>query len=63
MISGDFTVIGVISLLKIRDSFRARLILKGKNLDVMRAAVREALNTVGRGKDIRVDVNPMVLDG
>ncbi len=60
---GGFKTIGVISLLKIHDLCRCRVILKGKDLDEMRKAVREYM---GSGefslKGLRIDVNPMYLD-
>lgn len=62
-IHGNFKVIGVISLLKIRDQYRERIILKGKNLQEMRDAIKEFFqqNEVDRNL-IRIDVNPLVLD-
>ena len=55
--------IGVISLLKIRDQYRERIILKGKNLQEMREAINVFFqqNEVDRNL-IRIDVNPLVLD-
>jgi Primosomal protein N'' (replication factor Y) - superfamily II helicase len=62
-IAGSFKVIGVISLLKIQDRVRDRIILKGKNLDEMRQAVQNFMNhTDADLKGLRIDVNPMVLD-
>ncbi len=63
-LNGDFKTIGVLFLLKISDRYRDRIILKGKNLDEMRKAVRELLekDKMIKGKDIRIDVNPMTLD-
>ena len=60
---GEYKTIGVISLLKIRDQYRSRILLKGMDLDVMRNDIRNLLgNEELKGKDIRIDVNPMVLD-
>ena len=61
---GSFKTIGIIPLLRLRDTFRRRIILKGKNLDEMRQAVRTLLNerTELKRKDIRIDVNPMRLE-
>ena len=60
---GDYKTIGVISLLKIRDQYRSRILLKGMDLDGMRNDVRSLLmDEELKGKDIRIDVNPMVLD-
>lgn len=62
-LSGNFTVLGVISLLKIQDRYRSRIILKGKNLDEMRLAVKRVLEDGNVNTDhVRIDVNPMVLD-
>lgn len=62
-IHGNFHVIGVITLLKIADLYRNRVLLKGKNLDEMRDAVRIWLeNEKNKPEGLRIDVNPMVLD-
>ncbi|MCI5723770.1 MAG: primosomal protein N' [Erysipelotrichaceae bacterium] len=62
-ITGNFKVIGVISLLKIQDFYRYRLVLKGKNLEAMKQAVREFLiNTKLDLSGLRIDVNPIYLD-
>ena len=62
-ITGNFKTIGVISLLKIQDQVRDRVLLKGKDPDEMREAVRVFLkNTKLDVKGLRIDVNPMVLD-
>lgn len=62
-ITGDFKTIGVISLLKIQDQVRDRVLLKGKNLDEMRQAVRLFLEKTKMDvKGLRIDVNPLVLD-
>lgn len=62
-LKGDFKVIGIINLLKIQDRVRDRIILKGKNLDEMRQAVRYFIDhTEADLKGLRIDVNPLVLD-
>lgn len=62
-LQGDFKVIGVISLLKIKDRYRNRVILKGKNLDEMRTALKDLLETNQINMDsISIDVNPLTLD-
>ncbi len=62
-LSGDFKVIGIVSLLKIKDRYRNRMILKGKNLDTMRMAVKEMLEQEDLDlNSIKIDVNPMTLD-
>lgn len=62
---GAYKVIGVIALPKLRDRYRARLILKGKDLNEMRKDISTLLNGDDRNRKnmIRIDVNPMVLDG
>lgn len=61
---GNFKVIGVIQLLKLFDQYRFRILLKGKNLDAMRMAVKKLLQMEEFKKiqDIRIDVNPLMLD-
>lgn len=61
---GNYKTIGVISLLKLRDLFRCRVILKGKNLDEMRHDTAALLQSDGTGRinRIKVDVNPLVLE-
>lgn len=62
-INGSFRRIGVISLLKLQDRFRFRVILKGKNLDEMKAAVRTYMeNTQENLNSLQIDINPMYLD-
>ena len=63
-LEGDYKKIGVIPLLKLRDLYRNRILLKGKNLEEMRNALGKLLETnTYKQKDIRIDVNPMGLDG
>lgn len=61
---GSFKTIGIIALPRRRDSYRCRLILKGRNLDEMRDAVRTMFAQIPElsKKDIRIDVNPMTLE-
>ena len=62
-LSGNFKVIGIVSLLKIKDRYRNRLILKGKNLEEMRHALKELLKDPQLDLNaIKIDVNPMTLD-
>ena len=62
-LQGNFKVIGIVSLLKIKDRVRNRIILKGKNLDEMRQAVQYFIDHTDTDlKNLRIDVNPMVLD-
>ena len=63
-LKGDFRKLGVIQLPRRRDRFYARILLKGKNLEEMRAAVRNMFTeepSLSR-KDIRIDVSPMNLE-
>ena len=61
---GTYKTIGVITLLKIQDRFRFRILLKGRDLEEMRKDVRALFRTeeYRKAKDIRIDVNPMTLD-
>ena len=54
----------MISLNKIQDRYRKRILLKGKDLAKMKEAVAELLERSESRytKDVRIDVNPMVLD-
>ena len=62
-LSGNFKVIGIVSLLKIKDRYRNRLILKGKNLEEMRHALKELLKDPQLDLNaIKIDVNPITLD-
>ncbi len=62
---GTYKTIGVIVLLKRRDMFRARIILKGRDLDEMRKDISTLLakDDKRRANMLVIDVNPMVLDG
>lgn len=62
---GQYKTIGVIILLKRKDMFRARIILKGKDLDEMRKDISTLLDgdDKRRADMVVIDVNPMVLDG
>ena len=64
LLQGEFRVLGVIRLPKRRDRYFCRILLKGKNLDEMRSAVRRMFETDAslNRKDIRIDVNPMNLE-
>ncbi|MCR5795323.1 MAG: primosomal protein N' [Solobacterium sp.] len=62
-LEGSFKKIGVITLLKIRDRCRSRVILKGKDLDEMRDAVRKFLKESTLNlNSLKIDVNPIYLD-
>ncbi len=62
-LKGNFKSIGVVKLLKIKDQYRYRVLLKGKDLNEMRNAVRNLLDTgENKKKNIHIDVNPMVID-
>lgn len=63
-LTGDFKLMGPGTLNKIMDLYRCRILMKGKDLDQMRRAVREILDQYEYtgGVSIRVDVNPQVLD-
>jgi primosomal protein N' (replication factor Y) len=61
---GNFKTIGPVSLLKIKDMCRERILLKGRNLDEMRNAVLE-MEAAEKAdlKGLRIDVNPMDMNG
>ena len=60
---GNFKIIGVVKLLKIKDQYRSRILLKGKDLDEMRNEIHKLLDIdENRKKNIHIDVNPMVID-
>ena len=61
---GDFKTIGVMSLAKLRDLYRCRIILKGKDPEVMRKEIRRLFASDDRNRvnSIRIDVEPMTLD-
>ena len=63
-LQGSYRTIGILSLLKINDRCRSRILLKGRDLDEMRNDVRKFLDSEeGKSiRDLRIDVNPMVLD-
>lgn len=62
-LEGPFKVLGVSTLLKIKDLYRSRVLLKGKDLDELRQAVKRLLESEGKlyTKDLRIDVNPTSL--
>ena len=64
-LTGNYKTIGVLRLLKIQDFSRTRIILKGQDLDAMRNDVKQVLSLKDphTERDIRIDVNPMVLEG
>ena len=60
---GDFQVIGVVSLLKIQDRCRSRILLKGKNEDEIRRGIRQFMETTDLDlKGLKIDINPLYLD-
>lgn len=62
-LQGDFKVLGVSQLLKIADRYRSRILLKGKNLNQMRNALKSAMEQKGLDvSGVRIDINPMTLD-
>ncbi len=60
---GGFKTIGVIGLLKIKDNYRSRVLLKGKDLDAMRRSVKVFMDSTDLSLDgLVIDVNPMYLE-
>lgn len=63
-LNGDFKILGPTKLLKLKDEYRYRLLIKGKNLNAMISVLNNILNKVRKGNNlanIKVDVNPMVI--
>ena len=62
-LEGDFQVIGIASLLKINDRCRSRILLKGKDLDAIRKAIRRFMDeTEADLTGLKIDINPIYLD-
>jgi primosomal protein N' (replication factor Y) len=62
-LTGSFKVIGVVSLLRLKDRCRSRIIMKGKDLKEMQDAVRNYIDSAGSSlRGLRIDVNPLYLD-
>lgn len=62
-LSGDFQVIGIVSLLKINDRCRSRILLKGKDVEKMRTAIRSFMAETDLDlKGLKIDINPLYLD-
>ena len=62
-IRGSFRTIGIISLPRIKDRCRCRIVLKGKDLDEMREAVKKFTEqTEVSLKGLKIDINPLVLE-
>ncbi len=62
-LTGDFRLIGPLALPKVKDRYRSRLLMKGRDLSIMREELRKVLSTEeGRRKSVRVNVEPLTLD-
>jgi primosomal protein N' (replication factor Y) len=62
-LSGPFKVIGVVSLLKINDRCRSRILLKGKDPQAIKDAIRNFIDTTDLDlKGLKVDIDPLYLD-
>ena len=62
-LNGSFKVIGVVSLLRLKDRCRSRIVMKGKDLKEMQDAVRNYIDSAGSSlRGLRIDVNPLYLD-
>ena len=62
-LSGNFQVIGVVSLLKINDRCRSRILLKGKDEEEMRRAIRRFIDETDLDlKGLKIDIDPLYLD-
>lgn len=62
--SSRYKTIGVLSLLKVQDHYRSRVILKGRDVSAMTHDIRALLDGEERqkAKGVRIDVNPIALD-
>ena len=63
-LNDEFKVLGPTKLLKIKDEFRYRLIIKGKNKALMIKEVNRIINDIKERKgmaNIKIDVDPMYL--
>ncbi|MEG0076935.1 MAG: primosomal protein N' [Anaerorhabdus sp.] len=64
-LKGDFKILGPSTLLRIKDTYRYRILIKGKDLEKMKDCVRSVVRekcAIGGCPTIKVDVNPMILD-
>lgn len=61
-LKGNFSILGPSDLLKLSDQYRYRIILKGKNLEEMKQAIRNVKDNIDIKSNLRIDVNPMILD-
>lgn len=62
-LQGNFQVIGVVSLLKINDRCRSRILLKGKDEEEMRRAIRHFIRETDLDlKGLKIDIDPLYLD-
>lgn len=64
-LQGDFKVLGPSELLKIKDLYRMRVLLKGKNQNELKSVVSKVVKECIQERGcptIKVDVNPMILD-
>lgn len=60
-----FKVLGPSDLFKLQDRYRSRLVLKGKNLDQMKAVLSQVLEEYRSQRaqaHLSIDVNPLILD-
>lgn len=63
VLEGDFIIVGPGELLKQADFYRYRILMKGKNLDLMKEAARKVVAIKKKDKSsISIDIEPMVLE-
>jgi primosomal protein N' (replication factor Y) len=62
--NNDIKVLGPSKLLKLRNYYRDRIIIKSKNLELMKKLVREAIKEYNNSNQVsvKVDVNPLFLE-
>lgn len=64
-LKGDYKILGPSTLLKLKDTYRYRVLIKGKDLEMMKESVRLVVrkkSSVSGCPTIKVDVNPMILE-
>lgn len=61
---GTYQVLGITELVKLKDQYRARIVLKGKDLKEMRKDIRTLIKMDKKNymNFVQIDVNPMVLE-
>jgi primosomal protein N' (replication factor Y) (superfamily II helicase) len=64
-LNGDYKVLGPSELIRIKDTYRYRILIKGKNLEQMKIEVGSVVKKITQQSgcpQVKVDVNPMILE-